>query len=64
MLLVSRWNIRRGVVEFGLSDVLEYSNLSDDELDRFVSEYCQTHDEMCERSIVTGYLKSIGINVQ
>ena len=64
MLLVSRWNIRRGVVEFGLSDVLEYSNLSDDELDRFVSEYCQTHGVMCGRSIVSGYLKSIGINVQ
>ena len=64
MLLVSRWNIRRGVVEFGSSDVLEYSNLSDDELDRFVSENCQTHDGMCGRSIVTGYLKSIGINVQ
>ena len=51
-------------MEFGLSDVLGYSNISDDELDRFVSKYRQAHGVMCGRSMVTGYLKSIGINVQ
>ena len=39
VFLVLRWAIRRRVVEFRLSDVLGYSNISDDELDRFVSEY-------------------------
>ena len=53
-----KWNC------IGLSDVLGYSNISDDELDRFVSEYRQVHGVMCGRSMVTGYLKSIGINVQ
>ena len=64
MFLVSRWTIRRRVAEFGLSDVLGYLNISDDELDKFVSEYCQVHGALCGRSMVTGYLKSIGINVQ
>ena len=63
MFLVSRWTIRRRVVEFGLSEVLGYSNISDDELDKSVSEYRQAHGVMCGRSVVTGYLKSIGINV-
>ena len=30
-ILVSRWNIRRRVVELALSDVLGYSNISDDD---------------------------------
>ena len=64
MFLVSRWTIRRRVVEFGLSDVLGYSTISDDELGRFDSEYRQAHGVMCGRSMVTGYLKSIGTNVQ
>ena len=64
VFLMSRWTIRRRVVEFGLRDVLGYSNISDDELDRFISEYRQAHGVMCGRSMVTGYLKSIGINVQ
>ena len=64
MFLVSRWTIRRRVVEFRLSEVLGYSNISDNELDRFVSEYRQAHGVMFGRSMVTGYLKSIGINVQ
>ena len=64
MFLVSRWTIRRRVVEFGLSEVLGYSNISDNELDRFVSGYRQAHVVMCGRSMMTGYLKSIGVNVQ
>ena len=64
MFLVSRWTIPRQVVEFGMSDVLGYSNVSDDELDSFVSEYRQAHCLMCRSSMVTGYLKSIFINAQ
>ena len=30
----------------------------------FVSEYRQTHGEMCGRFMVAGYLKSICINIQ
>ena len=64
MFLVSRWTIRRRVAEFGLSEVLGYSNIYDNELDRFVSEYHQAHGVMFGRLMVTGYLKSIDINVQ
>lgn len=41
-----------------------YSSISDEELDRFVSQYTQTHGEACGRSMVSGCLKFIGINVQ
>ena len=40
------------------------TDISDDELDMFVSEYRQTHGEMCGRFMVAGYLKSICINIQ
>ena len=60
MSLVSRWTIRRRVVEFGLSEVLGYSNISDDELDRSVSEYRQTHGVMCGRSMMTGMRRRRG----
>ena len=64
MFLVSRWTIPRRVVKFGMSDVLGYSNVSDDELDSFISEYRQAYCLMCRSSMVTGYLKSIFINAQ
>ena len=64
MFLVSRWTILRRVVKFGMSDVLGYSNVSDDELDSFISEYRQAYCLMCRSSMVTGYLKFIFINTQ
>ena len=39
MVLLSRWIKRRRVVDLRLSDVLRYSDISDDELDKFISEY-------------------------
>ena len=38
MLLVSRWTIRRRVVEFVLQDVTGYSHISDEELDAKVGQ--------------------------
>ena len=64
MLLVSRWTIRRRVVEFGLQDVTGYSHISDQELDAKVDQFMQRHGTMVGYSIISGHLKSLGLRVQ
>eukprot|EP00794_Sanderia_malayensis_P012540 gene12540-13826_t len=61
MLLVSRWTIRRRVVEFGLQDVTGYSHISDEELDAKVSQFMQRHGTLVGYSIISGHLKSLGL---
>lgn len=64
MLLVSRWTIRRRIKEYGLGNVLGYSKLSDEELDKLIFEYKQKHGVACGRSMVLGYLKSCNLRIQ
>lgn len=64
MLLVSRWTIRRRVVEFGLQDVTGYSHISDEELDAKVGQFMQRHGTLVGNSIINGHLKSLGLRVQ
>ena len=39
MLLLSRWTLRRCVVEYGLQDVTGYSPLIDEQLDNIVTQF-------------------------
>ena len=64
MLLVSRWTIRRRVVEFVLQDVTGYSHISVEELDAKVGQFMQRHGTMVGYSIISGHLKSLGLRVQ
>ena len=64
MLLVSRWTIRRRIKEYGLENVLGYSKISDEELDKLIFEYKQKHGIACGRSMVLGYLKSCNLRIQ
>ena len=47
MFLVSRWTIQRRVVEFGLTEVLQFSDISDNELDTIVGAYGQRQGLAC-----------------
>ena len=62
--LVSRWTIHKRVVEFGLTEVLGFSDISDIGLDRIIGTYRQRHGLTCGRSMIIAYLKSIGVHVQ
>ena len=64
MLLVSRWTIRRRVVEYGLQDATGYSALSDERLDMYVKQFIGQHGTLVGCSMVHGFLKSLGFRLQ
>ena len=54
MLLVSRWTIRRRVVEYGLQEATGYSALSDERLDMYVKQFIEQHGTLVGCSMVHG----------
>ena len=64
MLLVSRWTLRRRVVEHGLQEVTGFSPLSDEELDNTVRQFMRTHGNLVGYSLMSGHLRSLGLRVQ
>lgn len=66
MLLVSRWTIRRRVIEFGIEEITGFSDVTDDEIDGLVQQFMHEHGSVVGCSIihVNGYLRSLGIQIQ
>lgn len=64
MFHVSRWTIRRRVVEYNLDDIVGYSDMTNDELDGIITCYRNTHGLACGRSMIMGYLNSLGLKLQ
>ncbi|KAJ7354987.1 hypothetical protein OS493_028648 [Desmophyllum pertusum] len=64
MLLVSRWTIRRRVVEYGLELTTGFSSLSDELVDVYVKQFIEEHGTLVGCSMVHGYLKSLGFRLQ
>ena len=64
MLLVSRWTIRRRVVEYGLQETTGFSELSDERIDFYVKQFIEEHGSLVGCSIVQGFLKSLGFRLQ
>eukprot|EP00794_Sanderia_malayensis_P011660 gene11660-12864_t len=64
MLMVSRWTLRRRVLECGIQDVTGYSSISDEELDLAVISFMNGHSTLVGFSLVAGHLKSLGLRVQ
>ena len=64
MLLVSRWTIRRRVIEYGIEEVTGFSQLTNEELDGHVRYFMQQHGSFVGFSMTSGYLRSLGYRVQ
>ena len=64
MLLVSRWTIRRRVVEYGIQEITRYSSITDEELDTIVQAFSEQHGSLVVCSIVNGHLRSLGLRLQ
>ena len=64
MLLVSRWTIRRRVVEFGIQKTTGFTDITDAELDGLVQQFMLEHGSLIEWSMISGHLKSLGLRVQ
>ena len=59
MLLVSRWTIRRRVVEYGIQEITGYSSITDEELDTIVQAFSEQRGSLVGCSIVNGHLRSL-----
>lgn len=57
ILLVSRWTVSRRVKELGIQDFVNYSSISDDELDDVIMSYKNNHGICVGRSLVLGHLR-------
>ena len=64
MQLVSGWTLRRRVLDYGITDLVGFSKIFDDELDNLIRDYRNIHGLACGRSMILGHLSSLGINVQ
>ena len=64
MLLVSRWTLRRRIVECGLEEVTGFSMISDAQLDDLVERFMSYHGTLVGYSLVSGHLRSMGLRVQ
>ncbi|KAL5497033.1 hypothetical protein EMCRGX_G013427 [Ephydatia muelleri] len=63
MLQVSPSTISRRILEFGLSDALEYSSITDSDLEAIACEYAVLHPNSGQKSF-SGYLSQLGFRVQ
>ena len=63
MLQVSRWTIRRRVVEYGLH-CGRWSDISDYQLDTIIRGYTSRHGVTTGQSYIIGYVRSLGYLVQ
>lgn len=64
MLGVSRWTIHRRVISMGLSNLGDFTLISDNELDQLISDYINRHGATSGLTYITGYLRSIGFRIQ
>ena len=54
----------RRVQEYGLSDLQQFSNISDDRIDDIVRDYMSRHDSTTGEPIMLGYFQSLRLHVQ
>lgn len=64
MLVVSRWTIKRRVVEFGLEKIMGFTDMANEQLDGVVLQFIQEHGFVVGSPIINGYLRSFGIQIQ
>ena len=64
MLLISRWTLRRRVLEYGLEEITGFSDISNEQLDYIVQQFMREHGTLVGYSLVSGHLRSIGKRVQ
>ena len=59
MLLVSRWTLRRRIVEYGLEEITGFSMILDVQLDNVVERFMSDYGTLVGYSLVSGHLRSL-----
>lgn len=62
MLLVSRWTIRRRVVEFGIQETAGFTDITDAELDGLVQKFMLEHGSLMGCAMISERLRSLGLH--
>ena len=62
MLLVSRWKLKKRLLEYGRADVIGFSKISNDKLGNVIGDYWNLSVLACGHSITLGHLDLIGTN--
>ena len=52
------------MIEYGITDLVRFSKISNDELDKLIWDYQNIHGFACGHSMILGHLNSIEIKVQ
>ena len=52
MQLFSGWTLRRSVLDYGITDLVGFSKISNDELDNLIQDYRNIHSFACFRSMI------------
>ena len=63
LLGVSPWTIRRRMIQFGLEDQVNFTNIEDTPLNAIVQQFVDTHPNSGQRSLI-GFLRSTNLRVQ
>ena len=64
ILGISRWTLYRRVRDMGLTNLGEFTLISDTELDRLVMEYVNRHGTTSGYTYIAGYVRSLGLRIQ
>lgn len=64
MFGVSKWTVMRRVLEYRLSDLQEFSNISDDRIDNVIKDFISRHGSTTGEPFMSGYFHSLGLHVQ
>ena len=64
MFGVSRWTVMRRVQEYGISDLQEFSDISDERIDDIIKDYISRHGRTTGEPFMSGYFHSIGLHVE
>ena len=63
MFVVSRWTVTCRVQEYGLSDLQQSSNVSDDRINDMIRDYMSHHGSTTGEPLMSGYFQSLGLHV-
>ena len=64
ILGVSRWTVLRRKEKFGLQEMREFSNTTDQELDELARNHISNHGATSGQGYIARYIKSLGLRVQ
>lgn len=64
ILGVSRWTVLRREEKFGLQEMREFSNTTDQELDELARNHISNHGATSGQGYIARYIKSLGLRVQ